>query len=74
MIKLIIHIEPEIVKHFDCLYGSFPPEDAQRAIEQDINTILKMHFDDRICIDPIRMDNSGWMNAGMVVAEGGMEF
>ena len=36
---------------------------------QDINSILKMHFNDRICIDPIRMDNSGWMNCNVDVAD-----
>lgn len=57
---MTIDIDSKIVKHFDCLYANFPPEDAQKAIEQDINTILFMHFDNSNYMFPIQENNEGW--------------
>lgn len=60
---MIININPGIVKHFDCLYANFPPEDARKAIEQDINTILLMHFDNSNYMFPFQENNEGWVIA-----------
>lgn len=57
MINVFINISYDIIKNFDCLYKNFPEKIARKMIEQDINTILKNHFDKNNYGSPIQASN-----------------
>ena len=57
---MIINIMSSNVKHFEYLYKFFPEDIANQIIENDINTILEMHFDKKVYIDTIQPHECMW--------------